>query len=249
MIDAGRLADSGRFDRGLGPLTTSRSSALVRVRNGTGADLDRFAVVGLSAPVFEPSDSEDAYLREVAFAAVTPDGTDHLGKFAVLFEPAPADRVVRAWVAGVTQARLNVLDDGHDYADVSDGTCDYLDSTAYGSAQVIWREGTGGGYGYGYGTGEQWAIVRLGASPVALGLAKVTTEIAKATSATALGKGKIQRYTKLSSAGNLSALTGLDEDCYSFNRDKKLAANSTIPVGRLVGRWVALNIDACANLL
>lgn len=159
-----------------GPLTTGRNAAIVRVKNESGSDLSRNSVLGLGDPVFHPDTSEDAFLREVAFRGVLPQAPDHLGKFCVLLEPAPVDRVVRAYVAGVCPVRLVVADDNHNRADVTDDDATALTTATYGSAEILWREGTDE-YGYGYGPDPQWALVRLGPPP-ALVPFRVTSGVA-----------------------------------------------------------------------
>ena len=250
MLEAARRVANDRFSRSSPPLTTARSASLIRVLNDTGDSLDRGRIVGLEEPIFVPEEtSVDAFLREVAFIGVTPT-TSHIGKFAVLMEPAPPDVVVRAWVAGACMARVNVVDETHTYADVEDGETGALKSSFDGSAQILWKEGDIP-YGYYYGGGEQWAIVRLGCRLSDFGIAKVTGQISKATSATRPGKGTIQRYTTVdmtTSPPTYGGLTGVDEDCLSFNRDAKIAVDATIPVGRILGQWHAINVDKCSNL-
>lgn len=250
MLDAGRAYRADQLGSDSRPLTTSRSGSIIRVLNDTGDDLDRGRIVGLDEPIFVPEEtSEAAALREVAMIGVVPT-TDHLGKFAVLLEPAPTDTVVRAWVDGVCWARVNVVDETHTYADIEDGETDALKSCFDGSAQILWKEGDVP-YGYYYGGGEQWAIVRLGCRLSDFGIAKVTGQISKATSATRPGKGTIQRYTTVdmtTSPPTYGGLTGVDEDCLSFNLDNAIVEDSTVPVGRILGQWHVLNVGSCDQL-
>ena len=250
MLEAARRVANDRFSRSSPPLTTARSASLIRVLNDTGDSLDRGRIVGLEEPIFVPEEtSVDAFLREVAFIGVTPT-TDHIGKFAVLMEPAPPDVVVRAWVAGVCMARVNVVDETHTYADVEDGETGALKSSFDGSAQILWKE-SDIPYGY-YDTGEQWAIVRLGTSGLAKGVAKVSTEIGKAISNTQPGKGAIKLYTTLDMTTTPPTYGGLTTDtydCLSINRDKRIAVNSVVNVVKVLGVWHAVNVDKCDNLL
>lgn len=160
MLEAARAALADQLSRESGPRTTTRSGDLVRVKNETGVDLPRRSVVGLSDPVFTPLQSEDAFLREVTFRGVVPTG-DSAGRFAILLEPAPAGRVVRAWVAGVTQVRVNMSDPDHACAEAAPGDTNALASAEDGSAQILWVEGDGEG---GYYGGEQWGVVRFGST-------------------------------------------------------------------------------------
>ena len=148
----------GGADRRSGDLITGRDAAIVRIKNEAGAALPRHAVVGLGAPIFPPGTTAetDAFLRGVAFRGVLPAAA-HVGKFAITLEPAPIDRVVRAYVAGCCPVKVNFVSAGDDAAEAEPGTTARLASTMAGTAQVLWRAGTG--------TGEQWAIVRLGVVP------------------------------------------------------------------------------------
>lgn len=160
MLDAARTLAFSRHDRFSDDRETTRRSGIVLVKNETAADLPRRAVVGLDGPIFAPSVSEEAFLRDVAFRGVEPDAT-HRDRFVILLEPAPGARVVRAFASGVCQARIDIVDQEHRFAVAEPGSTDRLASAASGSAQILWREGD---EGYGYETGEQWAIVRLGQS-------------------------------------------------------------------------------------
>lgn len=157
MVDAARAQRLGQHDRTTDGPSTTRSADIVRVKNESGADLPMRAVLGLDAPIFTPSDSLDAFLREVTFRGVVPTAL-HAGKFCVLLEPAPADRVVRAFVDGMTQVRLDLTDPDHTCADVADGVTDHLVSSRTGSAQIVWAEDEP--YGY---EGVRWSIIRFGA--------------------------------------------------------------------------------------
>jgi hypothetical protein len=150
FADGARLArDSGRS---FSAETSEgfRQGAIIKIKNEAGADLTRGRVLGLGDPIFTPTDSEDAFLREVAFRGGVPSSSQ--GKFAILLAPIGDNAIGRAYIAGVCPARVSISDTGHGYADAT-ATTDYLESGAAGSAQILWSEG---------GTGEQWAIIRFG---------------------------------------------------------------------------------------
>jgi len=130
------------------------SSTIIKIRNQTGADRERFDVVALESPIIPPADNLQAFKGEPAINGVVPQGGEH---FAILLEPVPAGQIARyACVSGVTVARVNVLDEAHQYADIAHDTCQYLESCPSGGAAILWRES---------GTGVKWAIVRLGNVP------------------------------------------------------------------------------------
>jgi hypothetical protein len=159
MLDAGRAVRDGEFDGGAGERTSGRSGAIVPVLNATGGDRARHSVVGLGNPVFTPADGVDAFLQGVTFRGAVPSTASHLGKFAVLLEPAPANQVVRAVVNGVVPVLVELADAGHTCADVTNGSSDTLTSSASGSAQILWIDSVAAPGG---GT-ARWAVVRLGA--------------------------------------------------------------------------------------
>ena len=78
----------------------------------------------------------------------------------MLSEPVRSNEIGRAYIAGVTPVRVNVIDANHTRADVEDGDATRLRSSpgggsGSGGAQILWKED---------GTGEVWALVVLGAS-------------------------------------------------------------------------------------
>jgi hypothetical protein len=164
MLSAGLAIQQKQFDRLSGDLTSSRQSTIIRVRNDTGTELVQRSVVGIDGAIFNPADSVDGFLREVALKGIVPTEA-HRGRFAILLEPAPlesgsAQRVVRAYIAGVTQVRVNVVFADDRRCDVDPGNTGALISGGSGGAEIIWREGDDDA---GFATGEQWAVVRVGA--------------------------------------------------------------------------------------
>lgn len=131
---------------------------VILVRNDSGADRERFDVLGIDGPVFDPASDEDAFKNYPAITGVTPAEDDHQGKFVILLEPIVAGKLARAVAAGVVPARVDVPDEDYPYrlAEITDGSAANLTAVKIGSAAILWREG---------GTGVQWALVRLGNLP------------------------------------------------------------------------------------
>ena len=67
----------------------------------------------------------------------------------------------KGFVDDVTPVMLNVPDEQEEcrFAAMEDGQTGYLKAAMHGSATILWREG---------GTGVQWAVVRIGKSPILL---------------------------------------------------------------------------------
>jgi hypothetical protein len=161
MVDAAREHRNKQNEFTSDSFDQFRQGDLVRVLNQSGADLPRNSVLAIDAPIFLPSDSEDAFLRGIALRGVTPTSA-HKGRFAILLDPAREGHIARAWVSGVCAVQVFVNDEDDDFADVASGETDFLDSGVIGAAQILWREGEEAyqpGYGY---SGLQWALVRLG---------------------------------------------------------------------------------------
>jgi len=176
FVDSARDYLQRRQSQGGRATPSARDSGIVLVRNDSGSDVGRFAVLGIDSPVITPTDNADEFKNRVALAGVTPTEASHWGAFVVTLEPIAAGEIGRACAAGVCPAKVYVTDTTHAFADVSDGQAGYLASAETGAAQILWRE---------TGTGEVWAIVRLGV-PAAPG--GTTTFPAKLTAS--LGGGK-----------------------------------------------------------
>jgi hypothetical protein len=131
-----------------------RQSGIVKVKNVSGADRGRFAVLGLTEPIILPADNESEFKRQVTFEGVVPAKNDHKGKFAVLLEPVADGKIGLGVVAGVVPVRLQVDPAKlYDCAEIIDDNTQALRNVPHGSARVLWVEATG--------STERWAVVRL----------------------------------------------------------------------------------------
>lgn len=131
-----------------------RQSGIVKLKNASGADQARFAVLGLSEPIILPSANEIEFKRQVTFEGVVPAKNDHRGKFAVLLEPIADGKIGLAVIAGVVPVRLKVDPDQlYDRAEIIDADSGKLLNVPHGSARVLWIDALG--------SVERWAIVRL----------------------------------------------------------------------------------------
>jgi hypothetical protein len=131
-----------------------RQSGIVKLRNASGADQGRFAVLGLTEPIILPADNLDEFKRQVTFQSIVPVKNVHNGKFGVLLEPIAAGKIGLAVIAGVVPVRLQVDPDQlYGCAEIIDGDTQKLRNQPHGSARVLWIETTG--------ATERWAVVRL----------------------------------------------------------------------------------------
>jgi hypothetical protein len=149
------------------PMPVDRAG-LVLVENGSGEDLDRYGVLGISGLIFDADDDLDAFHNNSALTGEKPTAA-HRGLFVVAVEPIAINDYGYARVAGATPVLVNVIDEGDAYADVEDEAayaCKRLKSGLRGVARILWKQ---------EGTGEKWAYVHFPvASPTVLG-GKVVT--------------------------------------------------------------------------
>lgn len=140
-------------------ISGGRQASVVLIKNASGQDQDRFAVLGIDAPIITPGaeGNEDEFKRQVALSCVTPTA-DHAGRFVVLQEPLADGAIGRACVSGVTVVRLQMENEDDTIADVADGESGHLVSGTSGNAVILWKEEEGEGDT----SGGRWAIVRIG---------------------------------------------------------------------------------------
>lgn len=155
--------------RGAGPssIPPLQNVSTILVKNDAGADLDRYAVVKPTTPLFFPDSGDTSEEQAAALATFKNEvvmlvNTPVEGEFfAILQEPVGngATRLARAAVAGVTQVQIYVTEATVDFncAEAEDGETGHLVLAENGSAMVLWREPKE--------TGELpatvWAIVSL----------------------------------------------------------------------------------------
>ena len=154
FLDAARFARVRLHETERDEDAAFRQTGIVKVRNASGEDLGRFAVVALNAPVITPTDNLQEFQNKVAFDGVKPTDPTKRERFAILLEPLAANAVGRGVVAGVTPVKLRVDPAQlYDFAAVEPDQTNWLRNTPHGSARVLWVEPGG--------SVERWAVVRL----------------------------------------------------------------------------------------
>jgi hypothetical protein len=93
-------------------------------------------------------------MNRPVYTGVVPAVPDHVGKFAIILAPLADGAIGPAIVSGAVPCYIDVKQDGHRFADVTDGDASVLTSAARGAATILWKETA---------TGQQWAVVALGA--------------------------------------------------------------------------------------
>jgi hypothetical protein len=77
------------------------------------------------------------------------------GKWCIVARDMDKDVTGKVYIQGIVPAILNVANEDHAYADITDGE-DYLTSCAFGPVRILDKES---------GTGEKWATVAIGIDP------------------------------------------------------------------------------------
>ena len=122
--------------------------AMVYVKNNTGSDLTKGAVVALGDPIYhDPTGDEAMFLHgELAFTGETPSETGgHEGKFAVLDQAIGKGNVGVACIQGVVRVKVIFATGTEKWADITDDSTATLTAAVTGSARILWREGSGAG--------------------------------------------------------------------------------------------------------
>lgn len=195
FLDNVRANKFKAHSRAVDPLVELRQSGIVKVRNDSGRDCNRFSVLGIGSPIISPSDNLREFKNQVAVSGIEPNHPDHFGKFAILLEPLRIGKIGRAWVSGACPAYVYVEDTCHEFADVAEGEIAALISRPSGSAKILWRQG---------GTGFQWSVVRLSNLADDIRRFKLTNELYRCGSASAL------RVTYSGQYGNLPTWCATD---------------------------------------
>ncbi len=168
FVDAASAYQASRNSRQAEGGATLPTAGIVPVRNDSGEDQDRFAVLGLGDPLILPSENPQAFQERVAFRAVAPDEDLHANRFCILQEPIAAGAVGRAMVAGVTPVGLNVSAADDELAKVVTDETGTLTTGTEGGARILWMEP---------GTGPRWGIVQFPAGGAGGGSPNLVLEV------------------------------------------------------------------------
>lgn len=163
FVDSARDFKKRQRDITRGQTQTINRSETILVRNDSGADRDRYDVLGIDGVIFTPTDNADTFKNDVALKGITPATDDHAGKFVILAEPVKDGSIARAFISGVCVAYIDIDDEDHATADVKDADATSLLSCDDGAVSILWAES---------GTGNKWAVVRFGGGAGGAGIQK-----------------------------------------------------------------------------
>ncbi len=164
MVDAARHHSDQQHHQFVEGVQSHRRGDVVKVKNTTSVNINRFGILGLSQPAIGPAANLLEFSNRPVLTGVMPTLL-HRGRFAVALEPIAPNRFGSCLVAGVTPVRVRTFSSAapNRYADVFPNTVESLRTDdQLGSAQIIWLESTT--------PGEKWALVKLGNSRLPLTL-------------------------------------------------------------------------------
>ena len=160
-----------------GPSAGASSYTPILIKNATTGTVSRWGVLSVAGVVFTPSGATGNATQQFQDQPVLSGGLPTGGSsFVVAVEPIAAGSIGRCAVAGVVQAKINVLSESDTFATAKDGDLSQLTSSSSGEATILWKEG-------GTGAGK-WALVRFGAAGAAgIRLGKVSGTWSKGATA------------------------------------------------------------------
>ncbi len=204
-------------------------NGVVLIRNDTGSDQARFAVLTITGVVFSQDDNELEFQRRPTFTADLPTAG---GTCVIAQEPIPAGKFGRAMILGVSPVQLDVGDEDHEYAGPAVDDSAKLATAGSGVARILWKE---------TGTGTKWGVVQF-----PLGGAGTTLKFAKITGRA--GTAPIWRYSAVQVAHdgsaafdpeNYTTVSGGDVMVFNLiNLDEKTGGGSApVDDGTVVAYW------------
>jgi hypothetical protein len=171
FVDAAVAFQATRTSRQAEGGTNLPTAGIVTVRNDSGADQDRFAVLGIGSPLILPTENAAAFQERVAVALVTPDQDAHSDRICILQEPIAAGKLGRGLILGITPVRLDVQAEDDRVAAVVTGETATLKTGSTGAARILWKEA---------GTGEVWGIVQIPSGGAGGGSPNLVVEVTSA---------------------------------------------------------------------
>lgn len=134
---------------------------IVNIENISGANrnINDVLVLGNSSILTAGLDAfrTGAITFQGVLASSVPVATLHTKQFAILQESIKENEVGKGLILGVTVARININNAGHERAKLKDDSIDLLESAYAGPVKILWRESGD--------TGDKWALVSMSRFP------------------------------------------------------------------------------------
>ena len=156
MAAAANAHGHGSAGPGARATAIAAQTGVIVVRNDSGADCERFDILGIDCPLILPTDDEDRFTEQVALSGVLPVEADHGGRVIILQEPIAAGECGKGMILGTTPVTLTVTSESDMTAGIIDNDVTMLRSG--GPLRILWKE---------EGTGEKWAIVQFSSGQAA----------------------------------------------------------------------------------
>ncbi len=150
LLDVSQQAKRSQHNQADSSQPVTRHSNFALVRNQTGYELGRFAVVELGTPIITPTDNELEFKNRTSFSGLLPSITTG-ARFGVTLEPMAIGTIGTATVAGIVPVRVAVGADVYTCAEPMTGTS-ILQCVPHGPATLLWIEPAGA---------IRWAIIRF----------------------------------------------------------------------------------------
>lgn len=143
-----------------------RPCSTVLVKNDTGTNLDRGAIVSFDGCEYDPAEEDqiDLFRATPIFSAGTPAFPGDIGRFAVLLQPLETEAIGHAAISGEVWCKVYMDKQGRPFADIDpDGfsPTDRLTGLEYGGAEILYIEGQDDA-AEDWEYGEKHALVRIG---------------------------------------------------------------------------------------
>ena len=138
IVDLVNKSRSSDFAGGERAEFGGRKYSTITIRNGTGVDLDRWAVLQPVAPLVRPVDNEAGFFEVVALDGSDPESST--APFCILLQPLAPDAIGLGVVAGATPALVTMQDESHLWCSPEPDVHTSLYSAEYGQARILWAE-------------------------------------------------------------------------------------------------------------
>lgn len=128
---------------------------IVRIKNSESTLYPRFSALVITGVCVSAETNEEEFTSCPPVFEGLKMTADREGKpYAILLEPIEAGEIGRAMILGVTPAKVTINSSDDGYAVPKAGSSEgALESSATGTARILWRAGGGG---------EQWCVLQLG---------------------------------------------------------------------------------------
>ena len=93
-----------------------RQTGIIKVRNQTGANQDRYNILALRSPIVSPTDNLQEFKNRVSLDGVLAASPAKSERFAILLDPLPTSGIGRGIVSGVWPVRIHFIRESDTYA-------------------------------------------------------------------------------------------------------------------------------------